>query len=339
MRFKKVIAYLTACVLAFGIPGCASGSAENKDEAVTIAVGFENSLSEPVGKGLAKFQEIVETSTNGKIRIKLYPDSELGSKKSIIDSMLLGEPVITVADGAFYAEYSVPDFGMVFGPFLFDSWEECWKLTGSGWYEEQCSRLEEKGLKIIGSNWIYGDRHILTTKPVNSADDLAGMRIRVPDNQIQIEGFKALGASPVAMDLDGVYDALKKGEIDGAENPLSTLYGRKLHKVAKYLILDGHVKNFTTIVMSRTVFDTLTKEQQDILISACREAGEYNNELQTASEQDYLQKMKNEGVRVVEPTPEVIEGFKNKARAFYDNGEFFGWSESNEERIRSEISS
>ena len=84
--------------------------------------------------------------------------------------MLIGEPVCTLADGAFYADYGVADFGIVFAPFLFDNWEQCWKLIESDWYKDQCAQLEKKGLKIISSKWVYGARHTLTVKPVNKVE-------------------------------------------------------------------------------------------------------------------------------------------------------------------------
>ena len=113
-----------------------SSAAASADAAV-VQVGFENSISEPFGQGLVKWQQLVDEKSNGTLKIELYPDSQLGSKSELIDSMLLGEPVVTLADGAFYADYGVPDFGIVFGPFLFDDWDQCWKLTESDWYQQQ----------------------------------------------------------------------------------------------------------------------------------------------------------------------------------------------------------
>ena len=246
--------------------------------------------------------------------------------------MLLGENVCTLADGAFYADYGVPDFGIVFGPFLFDSWDQCWTLVESDWYKEQCAKLEEKGLKILASNWIYGERHTLTTTPVNTVEDMQGLKIRVPSNEIQSKGFDVLGATSTGMALGDVYQALQTKTIDGAENPLATLYGRKLHEVAQYLILDGHVKNFTTWVCSADWFNSLTEEQQTWLIETAQEAGEYNNEVQQAAEADYLQKMKDEGVTVVEPSEEVLAGFKEKAQPFYEMD--FGWTDGLYDTVR-----
>ena len=299
----------------------------SSDAETVLQVAFENSISEPVGQGWEKAQEIIKEKFSGKMAIEIYPDSQLGDKSSLIDSMLLGENVCTLADGAFYADYGVPDFGIVFGPFLFDSWDQVWKLVDSDWYKEQCDKLEEKGLKIIASNWIYGERHTLTNVPVNTVDDLKGLKIRVPSNEIQSKGFDVLGATSTGMALGDVYQALQTKTIDGAENPLATLYGRKLHEVAKYLILDGHVKNFTTWVVSADWFNSLPEEQQTWLLETAEEAGEYNNEVQQAADAEYLQKMKDEGVTVVEPSEEVLAGFKEKAQPFYEMGADFGWSD------------
>ena len=297
----------------------------SSDAETVLQVAFENSISEPVGQGWEKAQEIIKEKSGGKMAIEIYPDSQLGDKSSLIDSMLLGENVCTLADGAFYADYGVPDFGIVFGPF--DSWDQVWKLVDSDWYKEQCGKLEEKGLKIIASNWIYGERHTLTNVPVNTVDDLKGLKIRVPSNEIQSKGFDVLGATSTGMALGDVYQALQTKTIDGAENPLATLYGRKLHEVAKYLILDGHVKNFTTWVVSADWFNSLPEEQQTWLLETAEEAGEYNNEVQQAADAEYLQKMKDEGVTVVEPSEEVLAGFKEKAQPFYEMGADFGWSD------------
>lgn len=353
MSMKKIVYSAGALLLAASLTACGSGTNTNTNAgtgtgdtqqsgsgsvttennaadgggaAVTLQIGYENSASEPIGQGLEKWQELLAAEDTG-LEIALYPDSQLGDKSALIDSMTLGEGVCTLADGAFYADYGVNDFGIVFGPFLFDDWDDCWTLIDSDWYAQQCEELEEKGLHIIGSNWIYGERHTMTTKKVETVDDLSGLKIRVPNNQIQTQGFNALGATATGMPLGDVYTALQQGTIDGAENPLSTLYGRSLQEVAKYIILDGHVKNFTTWVCSSDWYNSLTPEQQTALTETCEAAGEYNNELQEEADEEYLQLMKDAGVEVVEPTDEVIDAFKEKAQSFYEMGSTFGWSD------------
>jgi tripartite ATP-independent transporter DctP family solute receptor len=335
METRKVLAVLAglACLLAaWAMP---AGAAPAKE--VVLKLGFENSMSEPISQGFQKWADLVAERGDGSIKIVLYPDSQLGSKNSLIDAMLLGDTAVTLADGAFYADYGVKDFGIVFGPFLFNNWDECWKLQASDWYREQEKALEAKGLKLLGSNWVYGARHTLTVKPVRTVGDLAGQKIRVPSNQIQTIGFNVLGATATGMALGDVYTALQAGTIDGAENPLATLYGRKLQEVAKYLILDGHVLNFTTLVCSAELFNSFTKEQQELLVSACRDAGVYNNQLQQASEAGYLQKMKDEGVTVYDPSEADLKTFRDKAQAFYSQGATFGWSAGLYEKVKAAL--
>ena len=336
MNKKHLALALAASMLALAVAGCGGGDkkAEKKEapkadnKKVVLRVAYENSKTEPVGQAWEKAKEIIKKKSNGTMEIVTYPDSQLGAKNAIIDSMQMGENVCTLADGAFYADYGVKDFGIVFGPFLFDNWDECWKLTKSAWYADQSAKLEKKGLKLISSNWVYGERHTMTVKPVKTVEDLKGMKIRVPGNKIQTEGFNALGATATGMPLGEVYQALQTKTIEGAENPLGTLYGRKLHEVSKYLILDGHVKNFTTWVVSAKWFNSLTPEQQKWLVETADEAGLENNKIQAATEKDYLEKMKKEGVQVVVPSKEVMDGFKAKAQAFYAKGKDFGWSDN-----------
>lgn len=307
------------------------GSASAGD--VVLQLGFENSMSEPIGQALTRWQELLAARNTG-LTMEIFPDSQLGNKTDLIDQMLLGEGVMTLADGAFFADYGVPDMGIVFGPFLFASWNECWKLIQSDWWKEQCDKLNSMGLKIVTANWAYGERHTLTTKPVKTVEDLKGLQIRVPTNQIQTKGFEVLGATPVGMSLGDVYTALQQGTIDGGENPLSTLYGRKHHEVAKYLILDGHVLNFTNWICSSMWFDSLTEEQQKALVETGHEAGVYNNELQAQANDYYRGLMEKEGVTVVVPDEEVLKGFREKAQDFYKLGSLFKWSDGLYERVK-----
>ena len=308
---KKLLALVFALVMLFSVTAIA--------EPITLQIGFENSMSEPIGKGLAKWQELVAEKGDGSIVIELFPDSQLGNKTDLIDQMLLGEPVMTLADGAFFADYGVPDMGIVFGPFLFENWDQCWTLIESDWWNEQCAQLEALGLKMVAANWAYGARHTLTTKQVKTPADLAGLQIRVPTNQIQTKGFEYLGATPVGMSLGDVYTALQQGTIDGGENPLSTLYGRKHHEVAKYLCLDGHVLNFTNWVCSADWFNSLSAEHQELLLSTGKEAGVYNNTLQSEADAYYMDLMVKEGVTVYEPTAEDIKAFQDAALGFYSD--------------------
>ena len=329
MSFKKIAVCVLAAMLLTVVSAPAAPVSANE---ILVRLAFENSMHEPIGQALQYWRDNLNAMNVG-LRVELFPDSMLGSKNEVIDSMLLGEAVITLADGAFYADYGVPDFGIVFGPFLFNSWEEAWTLTGSDWYAEQAAALEGRGLRILASNWAYGARHLMTSSPVRTVDDLSGMRIRVPGNRIQALGFDAMGAAATGMPLGEVYQALQTGVVDGVENPLSVLYGRSFQEVTSYIILTGHVLNFTTWVTSADWFNSLTQEQQNALVTTLYEAGIYNNVLADEADEVYAQRMIDAGITIYSPSEEVLNAFRERARVFYTWGHEFNWSEGLYERV------
>ena len=158
--FRNVFSRLWVMVMAtalFTSGFCGFAPAEE-----LVQICYENHPGEPIDLACREWKKLLEERSGGSLRVELFPSSQLGSKTDIIDQMQAGDSVITIADGAFYAERGVPDFGIVFGPYLFASWDECWRLTESEWYAEQSAKLAENGIKILASNWIYGDRHTLT---------------------------------------------------------------------------------------------------------------------------------------------------------------------------------
>ncbi len=306
----------------------AAQGAEVSKDAVVISVGFENSMSDPMAQAVEKWKELIEEKSGGSIILELYPDSQLGSKNDLIDTMLLGEKVITIADGAFLSEYGASDLGIVFGPYVFNSWDECWKLQESDWYKGQDQLLQENGLKIVASNWKLGERHLLTVSPVEHPEDLKGMKIRVPNNQVQIESINAIKATATPMAASEVYQALQTKTIDGLENVTSAFYTMQWAEPAKYVYKDAHIYNFAIWVCGSSFFDELTSEQQELLVSTAEEAGVYNNEQQDTTEQEYVDKLTNEmGVTFTEVSAEDKQKLIEMSQSFYDNAASYGWSE------------
>ena len=143
MNKKSLAAAVLTGLMALSLIGCGGGD-KKTEQKKALRVAYENNKTEPVGVAWEKAKEIIKKKSNGTMEIVTYPDSQLGNKSALIDSMLMGENVCTLADGAFYADYGVPDFGIVFGPFLFDNWDQCWKLTKSDWEkrsEDHCFQL------------------------------------------------------------------------------------------------------------------------------------------------------------------------------------------------------
>ena len=358
--FKKVLATCLAGAMAVSLAACGSSSPETQAPATTAAaaqeqesaeasgdtgaaasgdaiivkVGYENTDAEPIGQAMKHWKELVEEQGDGSIQLELFPNSSLGTKSQLIDMMLLGQPVITIADGAFYADYGAKDMGILYGPFFFDTWDDVWTLIESDWYADGCAKLEEKGLKILASNWIYGERHLMTKNKVETPEDIKGLKVRVASSEIYMEGWNALGATATGIALGETYQALQTGVVEGVENPLSVLYAQSFQEVTPNLLMTSHIKNFTTWVCGSDFFGTLTPEQQELLVSTAEEAGLYNNELQAEADDEYMQKLLDAGVTVTEMTDENLAAWKEKAQAFYEKGDQFGWSDGLYETAR-----
>ena len=351
MKNRKILASLIVFVLIAAVfAGCASPAAPTtpaapaapgdapaaeptpSGEEILVRMAFENPLHDPIGRSLQYWAENLNAMDVG-LRAELFPDSQLGSKNEVIDSMLLGEAVITLADGTFYADYGVPDFGIAHGPFFFQNWDEVWTLHDSEWFDEQIATLQDRGITMLSHNWRFGARHLMTTSPVRTVDDLQGLRIRVPANRIQTLGFDAMGAAATGMPLGDVYQALQTGVVDGVENPLSVLYGRMFHEVTDYIILTGHMLNATTWVTSADWFATLTPEQQNALIDTLNAAGEYNNRLAEEADAYYIQRFRDAGITIYEPSEATLQEFRDRSQIFYTWGHEFGWSDGLHERV------
>lgn len=280
-----------------------------------IKVAYENNPGEPVDLAVKEWARLFAQKSGGKGELKLYPSSMLGSKKDVMEQMRLGSAIITIADGGFFADY-VPDFGILMGPYLGRDYKDIFRLAKTPWFAGLSTQLQGKGYHIVTSNWLYGVRHMVTKKPVHTPADLKGLKIRVPNNRIQIDAMKTMGATPTPMPLSEVYPALATGVIDGAENPISVLYAQKHHEVAKYLVLTGHLDNVSQWVTSQTYFAKLPANVQKALTDSADEAGDFMTKTVLRVEQETIEKMKKEGVTVIEVDKKA---FRDAAKPTYSH--------------------
>ncbi len=293
-----------------------------------IKIGYENHPGEPLDAAVREWKKLAEEKTGGRLEIQLFPSSQLGSKKDLIEQMRMGANVVTITDGAFMADF-VPDMGIVSGPYLADDINDFWALMDSDWWAGLEKQLEPKGMRMVAHNFMYGVRNMVTKRPVTRLEDLAGMKIRVPNNKIQVEALKAMGATPTPMPLAEVYPALTQGVIDGAENPLPVLYGQKHHEAAKNLIITRHLDSIACFIGSSRYLGKLPPETLRAFEDSAREAGEFSQRLAENIDAEIIRKMKAEGVTVYEPD---LAPFREATRTVYD--QFPEWTPGLYERVR-----
>ena len=303
---------------------------------ITIQIGYENHPGEPIDEGCKEWKRLVEEMSNGTMKVELYPSSQLGTKNDIMDQMIAGDSVVTLADGSFFAERGAPDFDITVAPYITDNIEQFWKLLDSSWWKEQEAILENKaGMKLLAANWVYGTRHTLSNRPIRKVEDMKGLKIRVPNSPIFISTFEALGAAPTPLPLGEVYTALQQGVVDGVENPLPVLYNGKFQEVSKYLTLDGHMIFTTSWVCGTDFFNSLTAEQQNILLEAGRLAGFRNNEVVEKMTAEMIGKFKSEGVEIIEV--DTAEFRKTTEKVYSDPRIVNKWTPGLYERIQKEL--
>lgn len=322
---SKISTLLIACVSLAVLTGCEDSSTQVLEDAssvftpnVVLKVAYENKPGEPIDLGMQRWKDELEKRSYGTLTLELYPDSKLGNKDQILKRIAAGENIITLADGAFFYSLGQREMGIVFGPYLVNNWDEAFNVSHSIWYQKQSLELAKRtGIKLISVDWPYGVRHLLTTKPIKTIDDLKGLKIRVPSNEIQQKSFEIFGATPVQMPLSEVNAALSSGKIDGLENPITTLYNGGFHRYAKYLTLTSHVYNVTNIVMSQKQWHALNASQQRMLVDSCNRAAKYYSVVASADELTVLKKLKEEGAIVTDPSQSLLKSLREKSEEFY----------------------
>ena len=321
--------FLMLAVAAAGLLGWGAPAADAKP--VTIKVAYENNPGEPIDKAMHYWKDLLAERSKGEITLDLYPSSQLGSKKDVTEQAMMGLNIITLSDVGFLVDFD-PDLGILFGPYLTDDPQKLFKIYESDWFKKKDAELRKKGIHIVMSNYLYGVRQILAKKPINTPEDMKGMKIRVPNNVMQIKAIEAMGATPTPMPLGEVYPALTQGLIDGVENPISVLYGQKLHEQAKYLSMVGYITNTSLWLGGEAFFETLPPEQVKMIHETAFETGLYSQKIVTELDNQMIGKMKEAGVTVIYPD---IKPFKEKAKAVYT--QFPKWTPGLYEKIQAEL--
>lgn len=298
---------------------------------VAIKVAYENNPGEPVDQVMHHWKEDLEKRSNGEITLELYPSSQLGSKKDVTEQAIMGLNVITITDVGFMADYD-PDLGVLFGPFLTDDPTKLLKIYDGDWFKKKAEELKAKGVHVVLPNYLYGVRHLITKKPVRTPDDLKGMKIRVPNNAMQIKIFEAMGATPTPMPLGETFPALAQGVIDGVENPIAVLYGQKFHEEAKHLSMIGYLTNTAMFVGGEAFFSTLPEEQLKLIHETAYDAGLYSQKLTIDLDKQMVEKMKQAGVEVIEVEKAPFKALTEKVYT-----EFPEWTPGLYDQIKAEL--
>ncbi len=285
--------------IRFGLAALALAAAFGAT-AQEIKIRFAHSLSptEPAHLAAEYFAKNVAARTNGRVQITVFPAEQLGPGKDVNEMIRQGANVMNITDPGYLSDF-VPDVGVLNGPYLIKTPQEYEKLLASDWFKGIDQKLEAAGFKLIMANGFFGQRHLISDKPVRKPEDIAGMTVRVPPNTMWIETFKAMGARPTTVQWSEVYNALQQHVVEGAEAPLGSLWGSKLQETRKVISLTGHFTAFVMWPINATFFNKLPKDIQQVLLEEGKKAGAEMTRLTLASQDDYMNKFKAAGVTIV----------------------------------------
>ena len=263
-----------------------------------------------------KFAELVAERTNGEYKIEIYPNGTLGGESEMLDSMSMGMLDMGIITSGPFVNFS-EDMGVLDMPFLFASNEEAYKIIDGEIGKELLGSLEEVGLKGLA----YAERGFRnvtnSVRPVTNAADLAGLKLRVMENEVYTATFKALNVNAVPMAWSEALTAMQQGTIEGEENPINVIYSYDLWDYGqKYVTLDRHSYATAIITMSLDKFNELDEATQQIFVEAAQEAAEYERAWVADQEAGQLETIKSNGVEVVEE-PDVAS-FREAVQPVYE---------------------
>jgi len=276
-----------------------------------IKIGHGANEKYHMHRALLEFKRLVEEGSNGSMEIQIFPSSQMGPDREMIEGVQTGVLEMCVPPSSFFPGWD-PAFATIELPFMYPSKDVALKTLHSQEGKKMLQRLE--ALDLVGLGWLEnGTRHVTNNvRPIHSPDDLQGVKLRTMKVPAHVDTFKALGANPTPMNFGEVYSGLQQGVIDGQENPVAHIYSQRFFEVQKYMSLTGHVFTVYIPVISKSFFDSLPQKDQTLLLESMAQAEVYQQNLVNSEEAGQLAEIEKAGVKVTKLTPEEINSFMVK---------------------------
>ncbi len=263
-------------------------------DAITIKFSHVVAPDTPKGKGAQKFKELAEQYTEGKVKVEIYPNSQLYKDKEELEALQLGAVQMLAPSLAKFGPLGVQQFELFDLPMLFANRDELRKITDGDVGKGLLAKLEDKGIKGL-AYWDNGFKIMSANSPVVHPDDFLGLKMRIQSSKILEAQMEALGAVPQVMAFSEVYQALQTGVVDGTENPPSNMYTQKMHEVQKHATISRHGYLGYAVIVNKAFWDGLPEDVRANLEKAMAEATVYANGIAAEENDKSLEAMKAAG--------------------------------------------
>lgn len=319
---QTLIAIMLIVMLAFS--GCSAQNAESGDSQkdsveYVIRIGLSDAEDNLLAVSLQNYADWVSEETDGRVLIRLYPDEELGDNTEMAQELVTGTLDAMMMPQGVEATYA-PKIATLGLPFLFSSYEQAWAVMDD---EEVAAGLTQ-GLEdynmIQLAFWENGMRQITNSaREISSPEDVAGLRMRIPDDAMTASIFRELGAETTKFAWSKTYDALAQGTFDGQENPVANIYSGKINEVNKYMTLTNHKYESKNLVFSLSTWKKLPEDIQEILAEGAVTFGQEHREAVASHEESQIEELKKSGM-IINENPD-LEAFKAATRSVYTDFE------------------
>ncbi len=270
MTINRIVATGLAAVIALGLNAAAYA------QDITIKFSHVVAPDTPKGKGAEKFKELAEAYTEGKVKVEIYPNSQLYKDKEELEALQLGAVQMLAPSLAKFGPLGVADFEAFDLPYIFDGYDQLRKVTDGEVGKAMLAKLDDKGIKGLAF-WDNGFKVMSANSPLHSPDDFLGLKMRIQSSKVLEAQMNALGAVPQVMAFSEVYQALQTGVVDGTENPPSNMYTQKMNEVQKHATVSNHGYLGYAVIVNKAFWDGLPEDVRAQLDKAMAEATVYAN--------------------------------------------------------------
>lgn len=282
-------------------------SAAAQADTIRVAGNFATDHSSSVA--METFAEKLTELSGGDFEVNLFPARQLGGAAENVQAVKLGAVEI-IWVGTAYLTRTVPELEIVGLPFQFESREDAFKVVDGPVGTALDEKLAAEDIMSLGYMELGFRQLTNSVRPIEKLEDIEGLKIRLQPNETHLATFRALGANPLAMDVNELYSALEQKVIDGQENPFSIIQVAGYPEVQEYVSNTGHFFDFISVVGNKAWFDGLSAEQQGWVTGAMDAAVAEQRKL--AEEQDgaALDKIIEMGMTYTEVSPELAAGLR-----------------------------
>jgi len=299
---KSVFALCCFCLLSLSVAASA--------DPIIIKFSHVVAVDTPKGQAAERFKKLAEERTKGRVKVEVYPNSQLYKDKEEMEALQLGAVQMLAPSMAKFGPLGAREFEVFDLPFIFDSYTELHKVTQGPIGQSLLKKLDNKG--IVGlAFWDNGFKVMSANKPLRTPADFRGLKMRIQSSKVLDSQMRALGASPQVMAFSEVYQALQTGVVDGTENPPSNFYTQKMHEVQKYVTVSNHGYLGYAVVVNKKFWDELPADIRKILEGALQDATKVANDLAKKDNEEALETVRKSGKsQVIQLTAEERKEWK-----------------------------